>query len=347
MSDPRLPPAPLALLLRQLAAGLQAGHALPQAVAALGRWSSAARRCRPLYEALDAAAPGHSMAGALGAFPASFPPEAVALVADSERLGSAVAALEILADAQERRVQRWRGLGGALAWPLVALTWLLLMMVVVSVFVVPAFKEVFQSFGAALPLPTLLLIGFADLVNEWWLPALLLAAALTWFLRAGRMRAFRPVWLSDTALRLPVVGPYLMSTFLLRLGRLLEPVAAGRLATLPALGYLRATAGSQALAARAQAIEAAVAAGQALPEAIGAQFEDGGDLALALEFDGQGTTQGRMLGRTLDTLETEVLRKRLRLQQTLVVAFYLAMGLAVGIFVFALYLPIFQLGSVI
>jgi type IV pilus assembly protein PilC len=347
MIDRRLPAAPVALLLRQLAAGLHAGQALPQAVATLGRWSSASRHCRPLCEALDAAAPGHTMAEALGAFPATFPPEAVALVADSERRGHAVAALEILAEAQERRVQNWRNLGGALAWPMVALGWLVLMVVVVSVFVVPAFREAFQSFGADLPLPTLLLIGFADLVTVWWLPGLLLAAAGLWFLRSGRMRTFRPVWLSDAALRLPVVGPYLVSSFLLRLGRLLEPVVDGQLAAVPVLAYLRATAGPQALAARARALETAVAAGQALPEAVGTQIEGGGDLALALEFDGPGATGSRMLGRTLDLLEAEVLRKRLRLQQVLVVVFYLAMGLAVGSFVFALYLPIFKLGSVV
>ena len=364
----RLPVAPTAVLLRQLADGLQAGAAPDEVLAVLEQASSAAVPCQALLQALrDAAQQALPLASAFGRFPQMFSDEAVALLAAAQ--GPAVRAAAqgpgVLADAQaagllaeaigmvaqeiEQRASLRRGLLGALAWPLFVGAWLVLMVMAAMIFVVPAFKDVFSGFGAELPAPTLLLIAASGLVQRgWWV--LLLGGALAWaWLRspARRRRLAQGQRWSRLVLGLPLFGAFLRAWFLLRLARLLLPVQAGRLPAPLVLAYLRASTANRGLCDQALALETRLQQGLPLADALQDSQVGGGDLSLALRWAAPGASPVAALQGALAPLEADLLRRRVRLQQGLIAAFYGIAGALVALFVVALYLPIFKLGAVV
>src|SRR5260370_18785646 len=97
--------------------------------------------------------------------------------------------------------------GGARCYPVSVITVAIRVVWVIMVWVIPAFKQVFSSFGANLPAPTLIVIAISDFfVSYWWLMAAIIAGALiTFFFLLRRSEAFRYA-VDRISLKLPIIG---------------------------------------------------------------------------------------------------------------------------------------------
>lgn len=344
----RPPQDAVALLLQQYADALRSGLTAAEAMELVRRASSAAARCPSLADALLGVAEGRTAwPQAIEGSATGLPNEVADLLAHGEQGGQLPEALELVAQEFEQRAALRQSVSGALTWPaLIAVTFGVVASVIM-IFVVPAFREVFASFGAELPPATIWFITLSDFwVEQWWLLlALVLAGAWCWRHR-GRLLRNHGRWTAQI-LRVPVLGPYLALAFLLRVARLLEPVASGRLAARPVLAYLRATSRGTLFESSAAALERAHLEGARLSEAVRASFDSSGDIALAFELDERGTGSGSALRRALQVIEDELARRLVGLEQVMVSTTYVVVGALVGGFVIAMYLPIFKLGAVL
>ena len=290
---------------------------------------------------------GGSLADALRVSGADFAPETLALLVKAEQDRSLPAVLNLLARDFEHRARFRTATRAAMAWPLVSLAFFVLVLIAMALFVIPKFEEVFEGFDASLPGPTRLMIGISHLlVGGWFIWVPLAALAIFAWIRYRRRWEWLQERLDGLALRTPIVGTYLAKTLVSRLANSLLAVADGA-PLREALGHLRATLASRGHAAQIAALEARVAAGHSLAEAMAASSDLPGRLRVAVDLGSRAGQLGAALRQTQALSDEEAERSLMRLEQGTLVAAYVAVGVLVAFIVLAMYLPIFKMGSVI
>jgi len=215
------------------------------------------------------------------------------------------------------------------------------------IFVTPSFKQVFTSFGADLPGPTLLVMAVSDLAVDYWYWVLIPVAVLAVVAQRRWARGLRFATLDAALIQIPFVRRYLTKCFVSRLIQVLDRALSGSLPLIPAVAYLRATAGNTRLTGAAGVLEAQLLGGKDLTAAVRDTPSMPGQLATALELGAATQDPGAMLRQLAAFSEGEAARSLMRLQQALIACAYVAAGLIVGFFVIAMYLPIFRMGEAV
>jgi type IV pilus assembly protein PilC len=337
----------LALLFDQLAAAERAGMRLADALEIIRRDHEFGRRGE-VFDALASAVGGGSpLSEAMQRAPEAFPAETVALVRGAEGAGKLAGALDLLADDYERRAAARLGFGAALVYPSLLAALIVVLVLALLMFVVPAFKLVYTNFGADLPGPTLALLSLGDFMNDfWWLwLPLLVAAIVVVCLRRRIAPAAR--FLDRVALITPALRSYLLKQFAARAAATLERALDSGLAVADAVAHLRATTPNGLIAARLRALEERLRAGEALPEAVRAVRELPPRLALIIELGSRTGSIAGALRHSVSMSDADAGRSLARLQRTFTLASYVTFGLVVGFTVLAVYLPIFKLGQAV
>ena len=209
-------------LSRQLAAFLRAGIPILDVLTLLSRDATN----RTLRRTLDAIAEdlrqGSPLAEAFDRHPKVFPQAFRSMVRSAEMTGNLDTVLDRLTVHLEREVEARRTIRSAMTYPAVIAVLSVGVSILLVTFVLPKFRLFFASFHHQLPLPTRLLLGFADLVDQWWwaiLAVLLVLVGGTWaFLRTDRGRFARDAAL----LRVPVLGRALQYSIIERFSRVLS-----------------------------------------------------------------------------------------------------------------------------
>ena len=185
----------LALFTRQAATLIGAGLPVEEALDAVAQ-QTARRRARAVIVAVRGRVrEGHSLAAALGEFPATFPDMYRSTVAAGEQSGYLAAVLDNLADYVEGRFESRRNVEMALLYPALLLAFALLIVGALLIYVVPDIVRVFEDTGEALPFLTRAMISVSEFLREWfWLTALLAAAAVFAIRRLLHERQPRLFW---------------------------------------------------------------------------------------------------------------------------------------------------------
>ena len=348
MKGKRLTLGMQAAVIRQLADALGAGLTLRDTAAILERDTDLPPAQRRLVQRIrELAEADGTLSAALAEFAPAVPPEATALVREGEAAGRLPATLELLAADLELRRSRGLGIQGALAWPATILVVLFLVTAVIMIFVIPAFKQVFTSFGADLPGPTLLVMAVSDVFSEYgWLMLVALVAAAIWVARKGLVFPRLPV-LERLVVRVPVVRGFVLKSFASRLAHVLARVGEQGVPAPAALAYVRATAQNAHVADVAAALEARLRQSPDVAAAVMGTPRMPAQLAVALEIGERSGRPAQALRQVVSISDAEALRSLVRLQQAILVGSYVLAGLIVGGVVIAMYLPIFKLGAVI
>ncbi len=219
---------------------------------------------------------------------------------------------------------------------------------VIMVFVVPAFKEVFTSFGADLPAPTLMVMAISDFfVSYWWLMFLILGGVITavTFL-FKRSEAFR-FGFDRLILRAPVIGEIIRKATIARWTRTLSTMFAAGVPLVESLDAVAGASGNALYAQGTRKIQTDVATGTSLTNAMTATnlFP-----TMVLQMTQIGEESGSldgMLGKIADFFEREVDDAVAALSSLLEPIIIVFLGVVIGGLVIAMYLPIFKLGSVV
>jgi len=289
-----------------------------------------------------------SLAKALERHASSFTPETVALIRAAEGQNALAGVLAMLADDHDRREQSRSGrLLIALGWPLFLLWIIVVVTAMLMIFVIPAYKEVFSSFGADLPAPTLFVMAISDMfVDYWWIIIALLIAlpcGIAWL----RRRAGTGVALDGAFLKIPGIGRTLTAVLAGRITALLAGAAAHKIPFAPVLAYLQSTLRNQSLKAAVAALGRDVGQGTPLPAAWRKQPLLPRKVAKIIEIGERSGKLAPVLARAARVYGAEAVNASTVFRQVLFVTTYILIAIAVGIVVIAMYLPIFSLGSVV
>lgn len=289
---------------------------------------------------------GGGLPDAMARLPDIFAESTVALVRDAEACGQLAHVLDTLAGEQTDLAQAGSAMRTALLWPSALLLIALVIVTVIMIFVVPAFKEVFRSFGADLPAPTQLLIEVSDFfVSYWWLIGCVIAALII-ARRRKLLPAFWGLQLERLLLAVPFLRNYVMRAFGARLMRWFALCSKTPALFEPVLRHVHAATKWQVLQGLTTELGLRIAAGQSLGLALDRLPPLPRRLGLQVRLGEKTGDIDSALAQAMETAELELAHALLRFERGMFLTAYMTIGLFVGFVVVALYLPIFKLGSV-
>ena len=344
----RIKPRDIALFTRQMATMMQAGVPLLQSFDIVGRGHHNIRLDRLLREIRSDVETGASLSAAFRKHPQFFNPLYCNLVAAGEAAGILETLLERLASHMERTEHIKSKIQAALMYPCAVLAVALVVVSVLMIFVIPSFKDIFTSFGAELPAPTLLVMALSDtLVRWWWLVFGGLGAGLYSLLHTWKHSERLQQRTDKLLLKLPLLGPLLTKACVARWTRTLSTMFAAGVPLVEALGSVGSASGNHAYRYATQGIQQEVATGTSLSAAMAhAQLFP----RMVLQMTAIGEESGaldHMLGKAADYFEQEVDEMVAGLSSLMEPIIIVFLGTLIGAIVVAMYLPIFKLGQVV
>src|SRR5262247_3868114 len=156
------------LFTRQLATMMKAGVPLLQSFDIVGKGHANPAVARLLMSIKTDVETGSSLAQAFRKFPLHFDALFCNLVAAGEQAGILESLLDRLATYKEKILAIKSKIKSALFYPIAVIVVAFIITAVIMIFVIPAFKSVFTSFGADLPAPTLLVMAISDFFVQYW-----------------------------------------------------------------------------------------------------------------------------------------------------------------------------------
>ena len=331
------------ILTRQLANLVGGGVPLMSAFTALAAHTENRRLRVVLEHRQEDVRRGKALWEALAASPEIFPQLYVNMVKAGEASGQLAAVLSWLADYREQEQARRLQIRAALAYPTLLVVTGMLAIVLLVTLVVPKFSAMYEEFGQALPLPTVVLLAVAGWLAHWgW--ALAVGLALTWFgLRHyartmnGRLKVDR--W----RLRLPLFGKLLIKTAMSRFARTTAILMQGGVPLLDALAIVRDMLGNKELARATDRAREGMREG----ERFGARLQETGVFpGFLTHMIGIGEETGdlrNMLVTVADTYDVEVNATLKSLVSLLEPVIIISVGAVMGFIILSMLLPIFQI----
>lgn len=347
-TQPRVSTRDITQFTRQLATLLHAGVPLLQAFDILDRGESKVSLKNLVRELRKQVEGGVALNQALRQH-AAFDALYCNLVAVGELAGMLDSMLERLANHLEKSEALRTTIRSALIYPSAVLGIAGAVLILILVFVVPAFQNIFASFGAELPWLTQGVIALSEGIQHFGLWLLALTGLAFWWLnRQVQQRTNWRRFMHRELLRIPIAGPLTRHACTARWTRTLATLFAAGVPLTEALEALQGVTGHLLFQTATQSIQAQLIQGQALSRAL--ESTEGLFPPMVVQMCAIGEESGaldHMLEKTAEHYEREVDSTVARLSTLLEPFIMVVLGLLIGGLVMALYLPIFQLGQVV
>ncbi len=341
-------PRDIALFTRQLATMMKAGVPLLQSFDIVGRGATNPRLTQLLGNIRSDVETGTSLSAAFRKHPMQFDALYCNLVEAGETGGILEALLERLAIYQEKTLALKSKIKAALMYPVAVLVVAFVVVVVIMVKVIPAFKEVFSSFGADLPAPTLLVIAMSEFFVATW-PYIFggLIGGGYLFMQSWRRSEKMQMVMDRLLLRLPIFGVLINKSVVARWTRTLSTMFAAGVPLVEALDSVGGAAGNAVYAQATRMIQRDVSTGSALTTAMQGT---GVFPNMVIQMSSIGEESGaldHMLAKAAEFYEEEVDDMVKGLSSLMEPIIIVILGTIIGGIVVAMYLPIFKIGSVV
>ncbi len=338
----------VAIFTRQLATMMKAGVPLLQAFDIVARGSTNPRLTRLLNEIRGDVETGTSLSAAFRKHPLHFDALYCNLVEAGEAGGILEALLDRLAIYQEKTLAIKSKIKSALMYPIAVLIVAFVVLTVIMIFVIPAFKEVFSSFGADLPAPTLFVIALSEFFVKWWWAIFgFLGGGLYFFFQTWRRSEKMQKVMDRLLLKMPVFGNLIEKSVIARWTRTLSTMFAAGVPLVEALDSVGGASGNAVFAEATEQIQKDVSTGSALTTSMQSTnvFP-----TMVLQMASIGEESGsldHMLGKAAEFYEDEVDEMVKGLSSLMEPIIIVILGSLIGGIVVSMYLPIFKLGAVV
>lgn len=338
----------LTLFTRQLATMMKAGVPLLQSFDIVGKGHANPSMSKLIMDLRADIETGTSLNNAFRKYPLYFDPLFCNLVGAGEQAGILEDLLTRLAIYKEKTLALKSKIKGALMYPCAILAIAFIVTAVIMIWVVPAFKSVFSSFGANLPAPTLIVMGISDFVVQWaWVIFPAIFAALYFFFQAWRRSLKMQQAMDRILLRLPVFGEVIRKATIARWTRTLATMFAAGVPLVEALDSVGGASGNNVYLEATRKIQTEVSTGTSLTVAMqNANVFPNMVTQMVAIGEESGALDG-MLGKVADFYEEEVDEAVKALSSLMEPMIMVILGVVIGGLVVAMYLPIFKLGSVV
>lgn len=338
----------ITLFTRQLSTMMRAGVPLLQAfdITAKGHGNPAVTKM--LLEVRADVETGLSLAEAFRKKPLYFDKLFCNLIAAGETGGVLDSLLDKLATYKEKVMAIKGKIKSAMIYPTAIIATAFIITAVIMIYVIPAFKDLFSSFGADLPAPTLVVIWLSDFfVHWWWLIFGSIFGGIFSFFYAFKRTPKLQEQFDRILLKLPVIGDIIRKATIARWTRTLSTLFAAGVPLVEALDSVGGASGNQVYSEATKLIQNDVSAGSSLSYSM---QRTGLFPNMVLQMTSIGEESGsldQMLDKIADFYEEEVDNAVASLSSLLEPAIMVILGVLIGGLVIAMYMPIFKMGQVV
>ncbi|GAA1492889.1 type II secretion system F family protein [Curtobacterium herbarum] len=337
----------LAIMSRQASTMLSSGLSLLRALSILADQTENKKLKDILGKVRDEVEQGVSFSDAVGKHPVDFPPIMINMIRAGETGGFLDQAMDSIATNFEKEHKLRSTIKSAMTYPVVVLCMSLAAVVIMLVFIVPIFQKMFSSLGGELPLPTMVLV-YASHAMVYVGPVLLVVVIVTWlWWRANKNTERVRAVIDPVKLKVPVFGQLNQKIVIARFSRNLSNMIGAGVPILQALQIAGEVSNNHVVekalgriaesVRKGESIAAPLAKETVFPAMVSQMIavgEDAGSLEIMLQkiaefYDNEVET-------TTDALTSLI--------EPLLIAF---LGVVVGGMIVALYLPIFQITTLV
>jgi type IV pilus assembly protein PilC len=338
----------IAMFTRQLSTMMKAGVPLLQSFDIVARGSANASVSKLFMEIRGDVETGTSLAQAFRKYPLYFDSLFCNLVNAGEQAGILDDLLDRLATYKEKMEAIKGKIKSALFYPISVLVVAFVVVAVIMLFVVPAFKSVFESFGADLPGPTLMVMAISDIfVSYWYLIFGSIGLTCYFFMQAWRRSPRMQMVMDRGLLKMPIFGPVMRKATVARWLRTLSTMFAAGVPLVEALDSVGGASGNHVYMVATKKIQQEVSTGTNLTVSMqNANVFPNMVLQMASIGEESGSLDS-MLGKAADIYEREVDDAVDSLASLMEPLIMVVLGTLIGGLVVAMYLPIFKLGQVV
>jgi type IV pilus assembly protein PilC len=338
----------ISLFTRQLATMMKAGVPLLQSFDIVAKGHSNPSVSKLIQDIRSDVETGTSLNQAFRKFPLYFDALFCNLVGAGEQAGILEDLLTRLAIYKEKTIAIKGKIKSALFYPISILVVAFVVTAVIMIFVVPAFKSVFTSFGADLPAPTVFVMNLSDFFVKWWwiiFPSIF--AAIYFFFQAWRRSEKVQRSMDTLLLKVPVFGDVIMKATVARWTRTLATMFAAGVPLVESLDSVGGAAGNFVYFDATKKIQTEVSTGTSLTAAMQNANVFPSMVTQMVAIGEESGALDQMLGKVADFYEDEVDEAVESLSSLMEPMIMVVLGVLIGGLVVAMYLPIFKLGSVV
>ena len=338
----------VALFTRQMATMMKAGVPLLQAFEIVGKGATNPAVARLLMDIKMEVETGSPLAAAFRKHPLYFDALYCNLVAAGEAAGILESLLDRLAIYKEKTLAIKSKIKSALFYPVSIIVVAVVITAVIMIFVIPAFKQVFTSFGADLPTPTLVVMGISDwFVGNWYIVFPVAIGSIWGFLEAWKRSLAIQIFMDRLSLKVPIFGPLLRKAAIARWTRTLATMFAAGVPLVEALESVGGASGNYVYLQATQKIKAEVSTGTSLTVAMQNALIFPSMVIQMCQIGEETGALDAMLGKVADFFEAEVDDAVDALSSLMEPIIMVVLGTLIGGMVVAMYLPIFKLGGAV
>ncbi len=338
----------IALFTRQLATMMKAGVPLLQSFEIVGKGHANPSMGKLIMDLRADIETGTSLNNAFRKYPLYFDPLFCNLVGAGEQAGILEELLNRLAIYKEKTIAIKAKIKSALMYPVSILAIAFIVTAVIMIWVVPAFKSVFESFGADLPTPTLVVMGISDFFVTWWYLIFGgLFGSLYFFFQSWRRSLKMQQTMDRLLLKAPIFGPVVRKATIARWTRTLATMFSAGVPLVEALDSVGGASGNAVYLEATRKIQTEVSSGTSLTVAMQNANVFPTMVTQMVAIGEESGALDAMLGKVADFFEEEVDEAVAGLSSLMEPIIMVILGVIIGGLVIAMYLPIFKLGSVV
>ena len=344
---PKVKSRDVVIFTRQFATMIDAGLPITQGLDILSRQHDNKAFRKVLAKVKETVESGGTLAEGLSKAPEAFDELYVNMIIAGENGGILDIILERLSVHMEKAMKLKREVKTAMIYPSVVISAAVIVTCVLLIFVIPTFTDLFADFGAALPLPTQIVINLSNFfVNNWYL-IFGSAGTLFFMLRRFAKTPRGKEVIHPMALKLPVFGDIIRKVAVARFTRTLGTMVSSGVPILDGLQICARTSGNKVVERDVQRARVSISEGKTMVEPLSTSVVFP---PMVVQMIGVGEQTGAldaMLNKIADFYEDEVDNAVGAMKQLIEPIMILVLGCLIGGLVVAMYLPIFKMGSVV
>jgi len=340
----RVKPKSLQVFSRQLATMIEAGVSVVSALTTLEQQTDDRYLRQVIAEVRSDVETGMVLSKAFARHPKVFDRLFVAMVEAGESSGTLDSVLDRVAIQIEKENAIRRRVKSAMVYPIVVMTFAVLVLTFMLMFIIPVFQNVFDELGGQLPTPTRVLITMSEGLRGWWFVIFPAIGLLVYgFRRWKRSERGRPVW-DAFKLRIPLrVGDVVQKIALARFSRTLSSLVTAGVDIVKALEITAATAGNWVIERSVNNVGVRVQEGVPISEPLATDPAFPPMVSQMIKIGEETGELDSMLGKVADFYEDEVDTSIQSLTSIIEPLMMIAVGAMVGTIVISMYLPMFKM----
>jgi len=337
----------ISIFFRQLSTMIDTGLPLVQCFELAEKGSDKKALTKLLVDIRSELESGTPLGETLRKFPKEFDRLSCALVEAGEQGGILDTILLRVCTYKEKAMALKAKIKSAMIYPIAILSVSFIVTSILMIFVIPVFSEMFSSFGAELPMPTQVAMSISDVFVAYWYVVLTAPFVLIWSIKAIYKTPKGHYQLDKLLLNLPVIGDVLRKGAVARFCRTFSTLTAAGVPILESLDTVAETSGNVVIEEVILSCKESISQGQSLVEPLEESQIFPIMVTQMISIGEQTGALEEMLGKIADFYEEEVevaVDGMTALMEPIIMAF---LGVVIGGLVIAMYLPIFQMASVV